>query len=237
MAKGSRRRTPALPRAAAVVSEPVEDPMNPARLFTPILLPLAFLSASVPAPAQNQLRAAQGATSLNTSSQTETHSLLYAMPATDFYDQLLGSIATDPLPWESFEHLGGEAEIAASVLRAALSGRESGINILLYGPPGTGKTSFAATLAERIGARLRPVTEADEEGGEPSRSERLAGLRLAQSLAAPEKTLLLFDEAEDLFVSRGGGFDASAANSRVFMHRLLERMATPVIWMTPLFWA
>jgi transitional endoplasmic reticulum ATPase len=151
-------------------------------------------------------------------------------PDADFYDQLLGSVADDPLPWDSFEHLGLEAEVAASVLSAALSGRDTGINILLYGPPGTGKTSFAATLAARTGARLRPVAEADEEGGEPSRSERLAGLRLAQSLAAPGNTLLLFDEAEDLFVRRGGGFDESAGNSRVFMHRLLERMATPVIW-------
>jgi transitional endoplasmic reticulum ATPase len=153
------------------------------------------------------------------------------MPATDFYDQLLGSTDADPLPWESFEHLGREAEVVASVLQAALAGRESGINILLYGPPGTGKTSFAATLAARTGARLRPVAEADEEGGEPARHERLAGLRLAQRLAAPGKTLLLFDEAEDLFVKRsGGGFDEPMASSRVFMHRLLERMAVPVIW-------
>ena len=88
------------------------------------------------------------------------------------------------------------------MLRAALAGRESGVNILLYGPPGTGKTSFAATLAARVGARLRPVAEADEDGDEPHRHERLAGLRLAQRLAAPRNTLLLFDEAEDLFVSR-----------------------------------
>jgi predicted AAA+ superfamily ATPase len=93
----------------------------------------------------------------------------------------------------------------ASVLQAALARRESGINILLYGPPGTGKTSFAATLAARTGARLRPVAEADEEGGEPARHERLAGLRLAQRLAAPGNTLLLFDEAEDLFVRCSGG--------------------------------
>ena len=152
-------------------------------------------------------------------------------PAADFYDQLLGAIAVDPLPWESFAHLGREAEVVASVLQAALGGRESGINILLYGPPGTGKTSFAATLAARIGARLRPVAEADEEGGEPARHERLAGLRLAQRLAAPGKTLLLFDEAEDLFVRRGSGrFDEPVTSSRVFMHRLLERMAVPVIW-------
>jgi hypothetical protein len=73
-------------------------------------------------------------------------------PSADFYDQLLGAIAVDPLPWESFEHLGREADVVASVLQAALAGRESGINILLYGPPGTGKTSFAATLAARTGA-------------------------------------------------------------------------------------
>ena len=44
-------------------------------------------------------------------------------PSADFYDQLLGAIAVDPLPWESFEHLGREAEVVASVLRAALSGQ------------------------------------------------------------------------------------------------------------------
>jgi transitional endoplasmic reticulum ATPase len=151
-------------------------------------------------------------------------------PAADLYDQLLGAPAAAPLPWESFAHLGREAEVAASVLRAALDGRESGINLLLCGPPGTGKTSFAATLAARVGARLRPVAEADETGEEPCRHERMAGLRLAQRLVTPGDTLLLFDEAEDLFVSRSSPDDEPSANSRVFMHRLLERMAVPVIW-------
>jgi transitional endoplasmic reticulum ATPase len=152
------------------------------------------------------------------------------LPAADFYDQLLGAPAAAALPWESFAHLGQEAEIAASVLRAALDGRESGINVLLYGPPGTGKTSFAATLAARVGARLRPVAEADEAGEEPCRHERLAGLCLAQRLVTPGDTLLLFDEAEDLFISRNTSDEEPSTNSRVFMHRLLERMAVPVIW-------
>jgi len=147
-------------------------------------------------------------------------------PAADFYDQLLGTIEAAPLAWDSFTHLGREAEIAADVL----AGRESGVNILLYGPPGTGKTSFAATLAARVGARLRPVAEADEHGDEPERHERLSGLRLAQRLAAPDDTLLLFDEAEDLFIGRSIAFDEPVTSSRVFIHRLLERMAVPVIW-------
>ena len=151
-------------------------------------------------------------------------------PEPDFYDQLLGTTSGDPLPWDAFAHLGREAEVAAAILRAALAGQESGVNILLYGPPGTGKTSFAATLAARIDARIRPVAEADDDGDEPSRYERLAGLRLAQRLAVSRNTLLLFDEAEDLFVGRSMAFDEPVSSSRVFMHRLLERMAVPMIW-------
>lgn len=116
-------------------------------------------------------------------------------------------------------------------MRAALDGREvSVINILLYGPPGTGKTSFAATLAARVGACLRPVAEADDAGDEPSRDERLAALRLAQRLAVSRNTALLFDEAEDLFVGRSIAFDEPVSSSRVFIHRLLESMTVPVIW-------
>jgi len=151
-------------------------------------------------------------------------------PARDVRDQLLGAIPGDPLPWDAFAHLGREAEAAAAVLRAALARGERGVGVLLYGPPGTGKTSFAAALAARVGAVLRPVAETDETGDEPARRERLAGLRLAQRLATGGDTLLLFDEAEDLFAGAGGKWEASARISRVFTHRLLEGLAVPVIW-------
>ena len=152
------------------------------------------------------------------------------LPAADIYDQLVGAATAAPLGWEAFAHLGREAEVAAEVLRTALAGGEAGVNILLYGPPGTGKTSFAATLATRVAARLRPVAEADDDGDEPDRDRRLAGLRLAQRLAEPGSTVLLFDEAEDLFLGRRMLFDEPRASSRVFIHRLLEQMAVPVIW-------
>ena len=152
-------------------------------------------------------------------------------PGPDLYGQLLGATDPAPLAWECFSHLGQEAEVAARVLRAALDGRERGINVLLYGPPGTGKTSFAATLAARVGVRLRAVGEADEVGDEPRRHERLAELRLAQRLAPTGGALLLFDEAEDLFGRSGRSIDDEpATGSRVFVHRLLEQVAVPVIW-------
>ena len=139
------------------------------------------------------------------------------------------AIMTKPLPCDAFAHLGRQVDVAASVLRAALAGQESGVNILLYGPPGTGKTSLALTLAVRIAAHLRPLVECDEDGGEPSRYERLARLCLAQRLAASRNTLLLFDEAEDLFVDLS--LVRERPRPRVFIHRLLERMTVPVIWM------
>jgi hypothetical protein len=84
--------------------------------------------------------------------------------------------------------------------------------------------------APRAAVRLRRVTEADDDGNEPDRDQRLAGLRLAQRLAEPGRTVLLFDEAEDLFLGRHMLCDEPRMSSRVFVHWLLERMAMPVIW-------
>lgn len=136
---------------------------------------------------------------------------------------LLGKPAAASLGWSDYAHLGEEAGMVAAVLAGALRNREAGVHILLYGPPGTGKTEFAKTLARHLDVPLHPVAEADEEGDEPNRNERLAGWRLAQRLTAATPALLLLDEAEDLFA------DPKHA-SRVFLHRLLESTPTPTIW-------
>lgn len=136
---------------------------------------------------------------------------------------LLGKPAAASLDWSDYAHLGKEAGMVAAVLAGALRSREAGVHVLLYGPPGTGKTEFAKTLARQLDVPLHPVAEADEEGDEPNRNERLAGWRLAQRLTATTPALLLLDEAEDLFA------DPKHA-SRVFLHRLLESTPTPTIW-------
>jgi AAA+ superfamily predicted ATPase len=153
-----------------------------------------------------------------------------AAPGSDLGAQLLGAAGPTHLSWKSFAHLMPEAEIAALILRAALAREERGINILLYGPPGTGKTSLAATLAAHVDAKLCAVAETDQHGGEPSRGERLAGLRLAQCLTSQGNALLLFDEAEDLLCETDDCFGPTAKPSRAFMHRLLEQNRVPIIW-------
>lgn len=59
-------------------------------------------------------------------------------------------------------------------------------------------------LARKIGADLRAVGETDDDGGEPSRRERLAELTMAsRMLGQRSDTVLLFDEMEDLFGAGG----------------------------------
>ena len=122
--------------------------------------------------------------------------------------------------------------------QGALASGEPGVNILLYGPPGTGKTEFCKVLARRLGVTLYGVGESDEEGDEPTRDERLRELRLAQRLLAGERrSLILFDEMEDLLADPfaglslfGRSFGSGTRGSKVYLHRLLEEAPAPTLW-------
>jgi len=134
--------------------------------------------------------------------------------------------------WQDFEGLGHDADLMRDLLSRGLGSRKPGINILLYGPPGTGKTEFAKVLAAEIGAVLRSVGETDDDGGEPSRLERLAELRMAsRMLGQRSDTVLLFDEMEDLF-GRKSAFFSHEMPSKVHFNRMLETNPIPVIWTT-----
>ena len=144
------------------------------------------------------------------------------------------------LDWSDFDHVAEGRDHVERLLKGALERRAPGVNILLYGPPGTGKTEFCKTVAERLGVTLYSVGETDGGGDEPSRQERLQELRLAQRLLAQDRrSLLLFDEMEDLLAEDFSGFYSfrgpfarkpQGGASKVFMHRLLERAPAPTLW-------
>ncbi|MFC2969480.1 AAA family ATPase [Acidimangrovimonas pyrenivorans] len=136
---------------------------------------------------------------------------------------------------DDFTHLGAGGDLAQRLLRAALSGKRRGVNILLYGAPGTGKTEFCKLLARRLDAPLFAIGEADPDGDEPSRGERMSDLLLAQRLLGrPGSALLLFDEMDDLLDRNSFaaifGLRRGTGRSKIHLHRILETNPLPVLW-------
>ena len=154
---------------------------------------------------------------------------------------LLDEAGPGELCWSDFDHVAGDRDHLERILRGALRNGQKGVNVLVYGPPGTGKTEFCKTLAARLEAPLYVVGETDAAGGEPSRQERIQELRLAQRLLAEDRrSILLFDEMEDLLSGQGEVLAAllgsrriparSVEGSKVFMNRLLEQTPVPILW-------
>jgi transitional endoplasmic reticulum ATPase len=149
---------------------------------------------------------------------------------------LVGRRQRATLSREAFARVGGEADLIIRLLSGAIAGREAGINILLYGPPGTGKTELARTVAEAAGAQLFSVGEADDDGEEPTRWDRVTAYRLAQRVAQRRAgTVLLFDEMEDMIGDAqptSEGYFTRRDGSKIFINRLLETNAAPTLWTT-----
>ena len=152
---------------------------------------------------------------------------------------LLGDPVPSELEWSDFDHLGPDRRHIRQILKGALKSGATGVNILLCGPPGTGKTEFSKVLAARLGADLFSIGEADESGNEPTRAERLGELRMAHLMARDRKSILLFDEMDDLLGSDADWFPLApmhasrtrgSEGSKVFLNRVLEQAPVPTIW-------
>jgi len=148
---------------------------------------------------------------------------------------IVGQPLATPLAWEDFEHLGPVRDLAAKVIAGAAKASANGVNLLLHGPVGTGKTEFAKALAARASMSIWSAGETDEEGGEPTRGERLAALKLAQQLLAKRGgAVILLDEAEDVLATAMSFFGPFAGRNRdgskVYVNRMVEQNPVPVLW-------
>ena len=150
-------------------------------------------------------------------------------------DALVGERQIPKLAVADFPGQARAITFLVRLIAGAVASRAAGINVLLYGPPGTGKTELARTLAHAAGAPLHSVGEADSEGDEPNRWERLGALRLAQRLLAGQSAVVLFDELEDLIGDAqpsAGDWFTRRDGSKLFVNRLLETNPVPTIWTT-----
>jgi transitional endoplasmic reticulum ATPase len=122
-------------------------------------------------------------------------------------------------------HMAAKVEAAVRILAGSCRENAKGVNLLLHGPPGTGKTETARLICGLAGLKGYMIGEMEDGDVDLDREDRVADLRTAQSLLeGGVGSVCIFDEMEDLTT-----FDIGQG-SKLFMNRLLEENATPVIW-------
>lgn len=151
----------------------------------------------------------------------------------DLVLQRLPEKATATLDWP---HLAERTNLLVRLLQNAVATGERGINVLLYGAPGTGKSQYAQQLVKQVGACGYAVSEQDVQGDAANRSERLSSLMLTQVFAPARNSIIVLDEAEDVFQTEYNDPLARAFgrkdDSKGWMNAVLEANRHPVIWIS-----
>ncbi|EXJ11385.1 AAA family ATPase [Nitrincola nitratireducens] len=126
-----------------------------------------------------------------------------------------------------FEHIQPMYDRIYNYVRRAAAKGLTGVNILIYGEPGTGKTEWVRVLSEAMGLSLYEVKSSGPDGRPLPGDRRLAAFRMAQHmLASDKKSVMLFDEVEDVFNDR------ISSQYKACVNRVLESNQRPSFWLT-----
>ena len=146
------------------------------------------------------------------------------------------------LPWDFYGQLAEKhGETIKSIIRSSAGGAA---NILLYGEPGTGKTSFAKTLAAKLGLKCYSIAQDTRGSFRDNRVTctpefRFAALQLCDAQVDPAHSLIIVDEADDMLRGGMGGFmglfflaSGSGKGDKGILNSVLDKLHTPTIWIS-----
>ena len=136
------------------------------------------------------------------------------------------------LKLEDYSHIQKEMDILIPYLQNAISNNQNGVNILLYGLPGTGKTELSKAIASKLNTKLFEISYANEDDEAIDGEKRLKAYKTAQALLSNQNTLLMYDEAEDIFDSNDSPFVPKRQTDKAWINRILETNKIPTIWIT-----
>lgn len=149
-----------------------------------------------------------------------------------FYGKQSGDGA---LPWDYY---GDLAEKDGAVICEMMKASTGKCNILFYGAPGTGKTSFARTLAKRLGRTAFEIKQGADDGQDMNSQSRMMGIQICNEQENAETGLMIVDEADELLRGSSRGFSffgmefAGKSTEKGVMNSILDEMKLPAIWIS-----
>lgn len=142
------------------------------------------------------------------------------------------------LALSDFSHIEKELQLLLFYMQHVLRSKRKGVNIFVYGPPGTGKSQLVKVVGKHFDCELMEVSNQDEDGDTISGFQRFRSYRAAQCIFANQRTMLLFDEVEDVLEFDDAhpffGFLRSreTKGGKSWINRTLEDNAVPTFWLS-----
>lgn len=133
-----------------------------------------------------------------------------------------------------YGHITPSLSVLRPYLKQSIATGRKGVNIFLHGDPGTGKTQLAKALAQELDCELFEVASEDADGDSVNGVLRLRAYRAAQSFFAQRRSLILFDEVEDVFNDGDSVFGrkSTAQTRKAWINRMLEENPVPTVWLS-----